>query len=489
MGMGKENQKQSLMKGSYDTVIGLEVHVQLNTASKAFSSERNSFEKDPNTNISAVSIALPGALPRVNTNQVRSAIKLGIALESAINKENSFDRKNYFYPDSPKGYQITQDESPIVIGGQFTFKTGDDKKTIRIHHVHMEDDAGKSIHDLSETDSMIDLNRAGTPLLEVVTEPDFSSGQEVSDFLAAFQNLLRYIEISDANMEEGSLRCDCNVSVKPTGQKELGTRCEIKNINSKKFAKTAIKYERNRQIKVIESGHTISQETRLFDSKKGVTYTMRKKEDALDYRYFPDPDLQTIVIQDKMIEELQSEIDFLPWTAENILLEKGVSEKNSAELSVNKNYVIYFITLNHYVNNPKLVSDFVLNHIAPRWTELTAFDHHKAKDNWVELLKLIQDKKVSPSAAYQTLVPEIIKDLSTPVSELAQKHNLLISESSANEIPDLCSSIISKHPDKAQAYQKGKKGLIGFFMGQAMRSGKKYDAQDLQKEFEKQLNT
>lgn len=475
------------MRQAYDTVIGLEVHVQLNTTTKAFSSERNSFEKDPNTNISAISIALPGVLPRANVNQVRSAIKLGLTLDSAINQNTSFDRKNYFYPDSPKGYQITQDTAPIVIGGQFTFKTQGKSKTIRIHHAHMEDDAGKSIHTLSDTDSMIDLNRAGTPLLEVVTEPDFSSGQEVSDFLAAFQNLLRYIEISDANMEEGSLRCDCNVSVKPAGQKELGTRCEIKNINSKKFAKTAISYERDRQIKEIEAGHAIDQETRLFDSKAGITYTMRKKEDALDYRYFPDPDLQTIVIEDQTIADIQTEIDFLPWTAEATLLEKGVSATNAAELSMNKNYVIYFITLNHYLNKPKLVSNFIINQIAPRWAEIAPLNQHTLKDNWVKLLQLIEDKKVSPSAAYQTLVPEILKNLETPVIELAQKHKLLIEESTGDEIPNLCATIIKANPDKVKAYQKGKKGLIGFFMGQAMRSGKKYDAQALQKEFEKQL--
>jgi len=290
------------MESSFDTVVGLEIHVQLNTKSKAFSNDKNSFGDLPNENIHPVSIALPGALPKINRGQVFSAVKLGIALQSTINKESYFDRKNYFYPDSPKGYQITQDGGPILLGGQFRFKKGDGYKSIRIHHVHMEDDAGKSIHDIDNNHTMIDLNRAGTPLLEVVTEPDFCSGQEVSDFLAAFQVLIRYLEISDANMEEGSLRCDCNVSVKPAGQIALGTRCEIKNINSKKFAKIAINHERDRQIRIIQQGAEVEQETRLFNAETLATYTMRKKEDALDYRYFPDPDLQPIILSEHLIE-------------------------------------------------------------------------------------------------------------------------------------------------------------------------------------------
>lgn len=470
----------------WDTVIGLEVHVQLSTQSKAFSGDENNFHAAANSNVSPISIALPGALPRINEKQVNSAIKLGIALESEINQVNTFDRKNYFYPDSPKGYQITQNTEPILKKGKFTFTTGDKKKTIRIHQVHMEDDAGKSIHDPDFT--KIDLNRAGTPLLEVVTEPDFSSGQEVSDFLVAFQNLLRYIEISDANMEEGSMRCDCNVSVKPAGQSQLGTRCEIKNINSKKFAKTAITYERDRQIKIIESGEEVGQETRLFDSKKGVTFTMRKKEDALDYRYYPDPDLQNLIITEKQITDATQDIDWLPWTAEQTLLEKFKLEPAKAkELCAQKGTFIYFLTLQHYIPNHKLVSDFIINHIAPRYHTVMKMDHNLAKNRWTELLTLIDQKKVSSSDAYQVLVPLIITDPKKNVNDLAEEKNLLTQAVSASDLSDFCTELLSANPDKVKAYRNGKKGLLGFFMGQAMRSGKKYPAQELQAELEKQL--
>lgn len=476
-----------MVKG-YDTVIGLEIHVQLNTASKAFSSDVNLFGSNPNENIHPVSMALPGALPFVNHSMVQKALKLGLALNSKINKQSSFDRKHYFYPDSPKGYQITQDSSPVLIGGEFTFPTHGKDKKIRIHHVHMEDDAGKSIHDLHDSQSMIDLNRSGTPLLEVVTKPEFTSGQEVADFLAYFQILLRYISISDANMEEGSLRCDCNVSVKPSGTETLGTRCEIKNINSKKFAKTAIEFESNRQIQLLENGESITQETRLFDSKNGQTFSMRKKEEALDYRYFPDPDLLSVPISEEDISAAKSAIDFLPWTAYEALTSKGVSAQSARELITDKSHAIYFITLNHYLSQPKLVANFIINQIIPRWSEMEQMNHHEAKDAWVSLLTLVHDKKISPSTSYPILVPLIIKNPHLDVLLEAENQNLLLTDSSDEEISTFCKSVLEAHPDKVAAYKKGKHGLIGFFMGQAKRSQVNYSPQLLQKAFKEALS-
>ncbi len=476
------------MTEKYDTVVGLEIHVQLKTESKAFSSDENNFGDQPNENIHPVSIALPGALPKVNRSQVLSAVKLGAALNSTINSSSHFDRKNYFYPDSPKGYQITQDGNPILQGGTIHFKTGGTLKKIRIHQVHMEDDAGKSNHELHEAYSLIDLNRSGTPLLEVVTEPDFSSGQEVHDFLAAFQILLRYLEISDANMEEGSLRCDCNVSVKPTGSSTLGTRCEIKNINSKKFAKTAIAYERQRQIDLLTSGKTVDQETRLFDSIQGVTYTMRKKEDALDYRYFPDPDLQPIILSEELIENIKGGIELLPWTALEELKKRGVSADKAEALCVDKNYVLYFMSLHEAITKPKLVSDFILNHIAPRWEELEGLDLALLNERWIELLQLIKSNKVSASAAYQKLVPEILSDQNLSVLALAEQNDLILAESNSDDLEALCKEVLNSFPDKVMAYQKGKKGLIGFFMGQAMKKGKNLDPKLLQSTFGKLLS-
>jgi len=477
------------METNYDTVIGLEIHVQLNTNSKAFCRDKNKFGTEPNSNVSPVSLALPGTLPMLNRAQVISAIKLGIALDSTIEKNGHFDRKNYFYPDLPKGYQITQDLKPICIGGQFTFKTGNGFKTIRMHHIHMEEDAGKSIHDMDPKLSLIDLNRAGTPLLEIVTEPDFTTGQEVSDFIGALQILLRYIDISDANMEQGSLRCDCNVSVKPQGQIQLGTRCEIKNVNSKKFAKQAINFERERQIELITAGESITQETRLYDTSQGKTYSMRKKEDALDYRYFPDPDMQTIVLQNELIENIKNSIDFLPWEAERKLINTfNISESNAMIIAANKEHVYFFMQLAEGTKNNTLVSNFFVNQLIPSYNRINSDQLEDVLQSCNALLNLIENKKISTSTAYKSILPEIIKTPQLDVLAYANEEGLLISENQ-NAGLSLCQEIIDANPEKREAYINGQKGLFGFFMGEAMKSGiKGLDPKELKNEFDKLLN-
>lgn len=473
---------------NFDTVVGLEIHVQLNTNSKAFCRDLNKFGTEPNTNIGPISLALPGTLPMLNRVQVLSAAKLGIALDSEIVKDSYFDRKNYFYPDLPKGYQITQDNHPICVGGQFSFKTKGGIKTIRIHHLHMEEDAGKSIHDREPDVSCVDLNRAGTPLLEVVTEPDFSNGEEVSDFIAAFQILLRYLDISDANMEEGSLRCDCNVSVKESGATKLGTRCEIKNVNSKKFAKQAISYEAKRQIKLINEGESIVQETRLFDAQEGVTYSMRKKEDALDYRYFPEPDLQCIILKDEMLENIKSSIDYLPWQAEAELTnDHGVSEYNASIIASKKYYVYSYLKLIENVEDKKLCSNFMTNQLIPIAENVEAEKLAKMYPSLTELLNLISRGQLSTSLAYKNILPEIVKNPELSVQAYAEEKKLLISENQDDSV-ELCQKILDSNPDKVSAYKSGKKGLIGFFMGEAMKSGVKgLNPKTLQNEFEKLL--
>ena len=297
----------------YELVIGLEVHVQLSTRSKAFSADENAFGAEPNTQVDPVSLGHPGALPRYNRAQVESAVRLGLALGSQIARRQSFDRKHYFYTDLPKGYQITQDREPVCVGGRLPIRIGERWQEVRIHHIHMEEDAGKSLHDRSESYSLIDLNRAGVPLLEVVSEPDLRSPEEVDAFMSAMRQLVRYLGISDGNMEEGSLRCDCNVSVRKRGSDQLGTRCEIKNLNSMRYARRAIEFESRRQIDLLEQGGQVVQQTLHFDPATGVTSPLRSKEDAHDYRYFSEPDLPPIELSDEFVDELRRASPTLPW--------------------------------------------------------------------------------------------------------------------------------------------------------------------------------
>lgn len=297
----------------YEVVIGLETHVQLATHSKAFCGDDARFGGEPNTHISTISLGHPGTLPHLNKRQIEFAVRLGLALGCQINLRSTFDRKNYFYADLPKGYQITQDRLPICVGGSLRISTKDGDKEVQIHHIHMEEDAGKSIHDLDPNDSLIDLNRAGVPLLEIVTEPDLRSADEVDAYMTAMRQLVRYLEISDGNMEEGSLRCDCNVSIRRLGDTHLNARCEIKNMNSMRFARRAIEYEVSRQAQIMEAGGKIAQQTLNFDPETGTTSPLRSKEDAHDYRYFPEPDLPPVVILPEYLEAIKMQMPPLPW--------------------------------------------------------------------------------------------------------------------------------------------------------------------------------
>ena len=299
--------------GKYESVIGLETHIQLLTKSKAYSSDSNEFGAVPNTNISTITLGHPGTLPFVNKKIVEFAIKLGLAVKSEISENMYFARKNYFYADLPKGYQITQDFTPICLGGKILIKNKEgENKTINVTRIHMEEDAGKSIHDQDPFNTLVDLNRAGVPLLEIVSEPELSNSTEAYNYLAEVRKLVRYLEICDGNMEEGSLRCDANVSVRPIGQKKLGDRCEVKNMNSLRNVQKAIDYEIKRQIDILESGNPIITETRSFDAPSGTTFSLRSKELAHDYRYFPDPDLLPIEVSSELIEELRKTLPELP---------------------------------------------------------------------------------------------------------------------------------------------------------------------------------
>ncbi len=459
---------------NYETIIGLEVHVQLATKSKAFCADDTTFGADPNTHISVVSLGHPGTLPKLNKKQVEFAVRLGLALNCEINPRNTFDRKNYFYADLPKGYQITQDASPICLGGNLEIKVGEEKKTIRLHHIHMEEDAGKLIHDIDPDHSLVDLNRAGVPLLEIVTEPDFRSAEEVDVFMNAMRQLVRYLEVSDGNMEEGSLRCDCNVSVRKKGDTQLNERCEIKNMNSMRYARQAIKFEKKRQIDLMEKGERVAQNTLNFDPTTGTTSPLRQKEDAHDYRYFPEPDLPPVVLSKEYIEKIKSEMPPLP----NELFERFIAEfklpKYDAELlTEEKETALYFLAICEATKNYKAVSNLVINKIKPFCNEekISISDIKVSPKAFAAFADLIESGKVSSSIAYQRLFPALISSPEKSPEALAQELNL-IQSNDEDFLEKIVNEILEKNPKEVEAYKKGKKNLIGFFMGQVMKNSK-----------------
>ena len=451
----------------YQTTIGLECHVQLATQSKAFCGDLNEFGGEPNTHVSEISLAYPGTLPSLNERQVEFAVMLGLALGCKINRRSTFDRKNYFYADLPKGYQITQDESPICLGGALPIRIDGEQRSIAIHHIHMEEDAGKSIHTEGEPFTKVDLNRAGTPLLEIVTEPCLHSAEEVDAFMSGMRQLVRWLEVSDGNMEEGSLRCDVNISVSPQDSDQLGTRCEIKNMNSMRFARRAIAYEVERQIGILEAGGSVQQQTRQFDPQSGTTSALRDKEDAHDYRYFPDPDLPPVVLTEAYVQEIRQSLGVLPWEAYDQLLELGLEADDAALIGEEKQSYLTFIA--YAAASPavpelaKLWVNRVLPHLQS--AELTVSPAQMAA-----LQQLISDGKISAANAASRLLPDLLErpgDTEQRAVELG-----LIQNTDTDFLSTIAAEVIEANPGKVTAYRKGKKGLIGFFMGEVMkRSG------------------
>jgi len=477
------------MSTTYETVIGLEAHVQLATESKAFAADRNEFGNEPNRNISMITLGYPGTLPMLNERQVRFAVKLGLALGCKINPRSTFDRKNYFYADLPKGYQITQDESPICIGGSLPIRTAAApasapekasstqhsafRRSIKLHHIHMEEDAGKSIHAAGEPFTKVDLNRAGTPLLEIVTDPDLRSAEEVDAFMTGMRQLVRWLGVSDGNMQEGSLRCDVNVSVRPTGQAEYGTRCEVKNMNSMKFARQAVKYEVERQIDLIEAGKKVQQQTRQFDPETGTTSALRDKEDAHDYRYFPDPDLPPVVLSAAFIQEVRSEIGILPWEAyDQLINDHQLSPDDAALISEDRGNYTAFITYAAESPSVKDLAKLWVNRITPWLTEerLTPDELPLTPEQIGQFQELILAGDVAAATASAKLLPDL---LLTPGNPLQRAESMgLIQNTDTDFLAGLVDEVIAEFPDKVAAYRKGKKGLIGFFMGEVMKRSK-----------------
>jgi aspartyl-tRNA(Asn)/glutamyl-tRNA(Gln) amidotransferase subunit B len=452
----------------------LEIHLQLSTRSKAFCGDDAGFGGEPNTQVSAISLGHPGTLPRLNRKQIEYAVRLGLALGSRINPRSAFDRKNYFYADLPKGYQITQDRQPICIGGSLRIPVGEGWKTVRIHHVHMEEDAGKSMHDADPFDSLIDLNRAGTPLLEIVSEPDLRSAEEVDAFMSAMRRLARYLDISDGNMEQGSMRCDCNVSVRMKGEEKLGERCEIKNLNSMRYARRAIDYEVRRQIDLIEAGGRIEQQTLNFDPATGVTSPLREKEDAHDYRYFPEPDLPPVVLSEAYVEEIRRSMPPLPWQIfDRLTGEYALTPYDAGIISEEKQVAVFFMELAEHTHNFKAAANLIINKIAPYCNDarISIADFPVPAGQLAAMILMIDEGKVSHAMAYQQVLPTMIEDPGRAPLDIAQSLNL-IQQSDEDFLQKLVSEAIQKNPDKVAAYRKGKKGLLGFFMGEIMRSSK-----------------
>ena len=454
----------------YETIVGLEVHVQLSTKSKAYCSDLNKFGESPNTCTSPISLGYPGTLPKINKEVIKSAVKLGLALNCNITEHNVYSRKNYFYPDLPKGYQITQDKTPICTGGYVELN---DNKKIQLTRIHMEEDAGKSIHDLDPDHSLIDFNRAGVALLEIVSEPEIRSPEEAYSYLQEIRKLVRHLEISNGNMEEGSLRCDANISVRPKGTKELRNRVEVKNINSFKNVMKAINLEVERQINCYNNNTAVDQETRNYNAASNTTTVLRSKEDAHDYRYFTEPDIPPMVISKQYIEDVKSEMPTLP--KERFIeytTRFQLSEYDAKLLSEDKSLSDFFNQIITHTKNYKTVANLLMGIIKSYINEksIAISDLKITAEHLAELANMISENKVNNLIVSKKLFPEMIKSLKSPIT--IANENGWIQEDNTQLIEKLVEKVMVKHPDKVAAYQNGNTNLIGMFMGEIMRESK-----------------
>ena len=454
---------------TWETVIGLETHVQLSTKTKLFSRASTAFGASPNTNVNLIDCGLPGVLPSVNKEAFYKAIRFGMAVGAQINQTSLFDRKNYFYADLPKGYQITQMDLPIVLGGSIEIILDKLAKTINITRAHLEEDAGKSIHDEFEGFSAIDLNRAGTPLLEIVSEPEISSAKEAVAYMKVMHQLVTYLDVSDGNMAQGSLRCDANVSIRKKGTKELGTRTEIKNINSFKFIEKAINFEIKRQIKILENGEKVTQETRLYDSSKDETRPMRSKEFANDYRYFPEPDLLPVIISDEEIKKIRDEFPELPNEKETrYQKEFGLSAYDAQIIASSKPMADFFEAALQKTKNYSLLSNWLIGEISA-YLNKEQIEIHESKlsaDIVAMLINRIDDQTISGKIG-KSIFEEMCANGSSPDEIIKSQGLEQISDDGA--IEEIILTVINENPAQVEAYLAGKEKLFGFFVGQVMK--------------------
>jgi aspartyl-tRNA(Asn)/glutamyl-tRNA(Gln) amidotransferase subunit B len=457
----------------YETVIGLEVHAQLSTQTKLFSGDSIYFGANPNTQVSPITLGHPGTLPKTNAKVIDLAVKLGLACNCEIVQKNYFARKNYFYPDLPKGYQISQHTTPICKGGNVLIVVNGQEKNVLLNRIHIEEDAGKSIHDIYEDKTCIDLNRAGTPLLEIVTEPCLHSSDEAFEYVTVLRKLVRWLDVCDGNMEEGSLRCDANISIRLKGETTLGTKVEIKNLNSIRSIKKAIDAEVKRMTIMLENGEIITQQTRTYDVNSDTTLPIRDKEDANDYRYFADPDLTPFNLSKEYIEKIKKELPALP----NELIYQfkkdfSLTNYDAQQLCEEKSVAIFFIEASSKTSNYKALTNFILGPIKQYLNDnnVSINDIHLNTNYLAELIEMIDESKVNFSVASTKILPIIIQENKSPF-EIATSANLLqVSES--NELEAWVDEVLAKMPEKVTEYKKGKKGLIGLFVGEVKKMSK-----------------
>ena len=478
-----------IQESKYELVIGLEVHAQLLTKSKLFCGDSAAFGAAPNTNISPITLAHPGTLPKMNRKAIEYAVTLGLALNCNIEQHNYFARKNYFYPDLPKGYQVSQHTTPICKNGFVNIKVGEVERNILLNRIHLEEDAGKSLHDVDLYTS-IDLNRAGVPLLEIVSEPDLHSSEEAFAYLVALRRLVRWLGVCDGNMEEGSMRCDANISVRLKGETKLGTRVEVKNLNSIRNVKRAIEFEAARLIGLSENNEPIIQQTRSFDADKGTTFSLRSKEEADDYRYFPEPDLTPFFITDELLQNIKSSIPELPEALEKRYTSQlQLSEYDAAVICGDKDQVDFFEAVIRNTTNYKAAANWLLgpvkSHLNDRSIDINTFEIAPSKI--AALIGLVETGKLSFSIAATKIFPALLNEPGKDPLQVATELNLL-QETDNSSIDEWVNTVIANMPAKVKEYQNGKKGLIGLFAGEVKKISKgKADMQIVNKLLEEKL--
>ena len=487
MSKNKSNYLIKRNNNEYEVVIGLEVHAQVLSKSKLFSESPTKFGSEPNTQVSLVDAAFPGMLPVINEFCIKQAVKTGIGLKAKINKKSIFDRKNYFYADLPQGYQISQYKNPIVGEGSVVLDLPNGEKTVGIERLHLEQDAGKSIHDIDPQNTFVDLNRSGVALMEIVSKPDLRSLEEVNIYIKKLRSIMRYLGTCDGNMQEGSLRADVNVSVRKMGSTNLGTRCEIKNVNSIKFMQMAIDYEANRQVDIVENGGKIDQETRLFDTKKNETRSMRSKEDAHDYRYFPDPDLLPLILTDAFINDLKKNIPELPDEKKKRFIEKFKLSSYEANILVSDIETSKYFEEVIKNTDVKLATNWITGELFALLNErnLDIIESPISAKNLSKLVDLIKKGIISGKIAKSVF--ELMAENDQDPQKIIEEKNLK-QESDPKELEKLIDKVINENPDKVKEFKLGKEKLFGFFVGQAMKiSGGKANPQLVNELLKKKL--
>jgi aspartyl-tRNA(Asn)/glutamyl-tRNA(Gln) amidotransferase subunit B len=459
------------IRDKYTVVVGLEVHCQLLTESKIYNTDSTAYGSEPNTNVSVITLGHPGTLPLLNRKVVEYAIRMGLACHCSISRFNIFDRKNYFYPDLPKGYQLTQDRTPICKGGYITVQTKAGEKKITMNRIHIEEDAGKSIHLIGETDTLVDFNRAGVPLIEIVTEPSIRTSDEAAAYLTEVRKIVRYLGICDGNMEEGSLRCDANVSVMLNDAKEYGKKVEVKNMNSIRNVQHAIDHEVERQIGLLEQGIAVISETRTFNAGNGKTYGMRTKEELNDYRYFPDPDLSPMIVSEEWLEEIKRSMPELPREMQLRFVEQyGIPAYDAQVLTDSRDVAEYFERICAVTKNYKAASNWMMGPIKSLLNETggLASELPVTPVMIADLIALIDSGKISFAVASQRIFPELVQDSARKPLEVAESLNLL-QDSNQDTIGVIIDQVIREFPLKVEEFKNGKKGIVGMFMGEVMK--------------------